>query len=290
MATCRSRTGRRNLTQIDPTLRRANGLGEKDISERKGAAQRRAETLRIVTQHHQCWIAGDLEGVLALYHPNIRYFDFFNNIEITADELRDYVAFSLPVHNRVTITHNDRIRVDDDTAFIQYTYVIQRANGAVHTFRSSEAITVQQQKIIRIHEYASLVQPMESQPVDGRAKIGLDHQRLEVLLTDLADYFALQQPFLDRDLDLVQVAQATGYTRNQISYALNHGVGKSFYDYVNVTRIEHLLLNPLLMSGGNMIDAALAAGFNSTSTFYKFFRQHTGLTPKAYVRSLNLPD
>jgi len=30
----------------------------------------------------------------------------------------------------------------------------------------------------------------------------------------------------------------------------------------------------------------VAAGFNSTSVFYKYFRQVTGKTPKAYIKDL----
>ena len=35
-------------------------------------------------------------------------------------------------------------------------------------------------------------------------------------------------------------------------------------------------------------ELAFAAGFNSLSAFYSCFRQHTGLSPKAYVKQISL--
>ena len=244
------------------------------------------QTLRIVSQHAQYWRDGDLSGVLSLYHEDIEYFDFFNNTQVCKEELADYIGFSLPVKNQVTISHTDRIRVDGDTGFVQYTYRIQRANGKVTNYRSCEAITVLDGEIIRINEYSSLIQTSQASN-KKKDKIGLNDLRLKILLSDLQDYFTSSKPFLENSLDLSQVAKATGYSRNQISYALNQGLNSSFYDYTNLCRIEYLLTDYLASFINNISDAAISVGFNSTSTFYKFFKQHTGLTPKAYIKQLN---
>ncbi|MCR8922835.1 nuclear transport factor 2 family protein [Dasania sp. GY-MA-18] len=244
------------------------------------------QTLAIVSRHHQYWLQGDIAGIMSLYHPDIRYFDYLNNIEITRDELADYLSFTLLTPSQVTLQHTDRIRVDGDTAFIQYQYSIKRANNKAYHYRSSEALTVQDGKIIRINEYSSLMRSQEELSSTQKGKIGLDDSRLQILLQDLSDYFEKHQPYLDSRLNLAQVAQATGYTRNQISYALNNGLQKSFYEYVNLSRIEHLLLLLQQDSNRNISDVALQVGFNSSSTFYKFFKQFTGLTPKAYLKNI----
>ncbi|MCY1441958.1 Helix-turn-helix domain protein [compost metagenome] len=82
------------------------------------------------------------------------------------------------------------------------------------------------------------------------------------------------------------MASATGYTRNQISYLLNQVMGLSFYQYVNQTRLRHLLeqLRPPLPE--RIDEMAFAAGFNSLSAFYRCFRQHTGKSPREYMRQL----
>ena len=247
-------------------------------------SEKSQQTLNIVKQHHQCWLQGDIEGILALYHPEMRYFDYFNNVEITTKELRDYLAFILPDPKQVNLEHTDQIRVDGDTAFIQYIFTMNKGNNKTHTFRASEALTVKDGKIIRINEYSSLIREQEQPGQGQQGKIGLDDNRMQILLQDLNDYFQHKQPYLDSALNLAQVAEATGYTRNQISYALNNGLQKSFYEYVNLARIEHLLQQSLDAFKEDITDAALLVGFNSTSTFYKFFKQYTGLTPKAYLK------
>jgi len=247
------------------------------------------QTLRIITRHTQCWRDGDLKGVLSLYHEDIEYFDFFNNTQVRKEELADYIGFSLPVKNQVTISHTDRIRVDGDTGFVQYTYSIKRSKGNTTNYRSCEAITVCDGKISRINEYSSLVQ-VSQECSNTKDKIGLNDLRLQILLSDLQDYFSATKPFLENNLDLSQVAKATGYSRNQISYALNQGLNSSFYEYTNLCRIEYLITDYLASFINNISDAAISVGFNSTSTFYKFFKQHTGLTPKAYIKQLNAPS
>ena len=47
-------------------------------------------TREVVERYHQCWMALDVDGVMALYHPDIEYYDFFNNLRIPFDALRDY--------------------------------------------------------------------------------------------------------------------------------------------------------------------------------------------------------
>ena len=106
---------------------------------------------------------------------------------------------------------------------------------------------------------------------------------------DLEHYFQRQRPYLHPELDLQQVADASGYSRNQISYLLNQVLGQSFYRYVNQARLQHLMARLDDDSVEATIDdLAFGAGFNSLSAFYKCFRAHTGLTPKAYLKQISL--
>ncbi|HDV4130537.1 TPA: AraC family transcriptional regulator, partial [Pseudomonas aeruginosa] len=115
----------------------------------------------------------------------------------------------------------------------------------------------------------------------------LSAKQLSLLARDLEHYFQQAQPYLDPDLDLTQVANATGYTRNQISYLLNQVLGLSFYQYVNQTRLQHLLGQLSGELPGRVDELAFAAGFNSLSAFYRCFRQHTGQSPREYLKRLS---
>src|SRR5690606_10875259 len=157
-----------------------------------------------------------------------------------------------------------------------------------------EAITVRDGLIWRINEYATLVHEARPSGEGGSSRpatsrLGLSARQLSLLAQDLQDYFQRHKPFLDPELDLQQVAAATGYSRNQISHLLNQVLGQSFYRYVNQARLQHLLA--VLEAGSDprrVDDLAFAAGFNSLSAFYKCFRERMGMTPRAYIRQISL--
>jgi len=250
-------------------------------------------TAETVMRYHLCWKHRDLDGVIALYHPDVQYHDFFQNRVLGYRELRDYVRACLPHETGEDIVHSDRIRVDGCTAFIQYQVTVQGGEGLV-AFQSSEAITVKDGLIWRVNEYATLIHrdsngSAHSGPRPATSRLGLSPRQLSTMAQDLEHYFQRQRPYLDPELDLQRVARESGYSRNQISYLLNQVLGQSFYRYVNQARLHHLL-NGLEQAPANVKtdDLAFAAGFNSLSAFYKCFRQHTGLSPKAWVKQNSL--
>ncbi len=162
------------------------------------------------------------------------------------------------------------------------------------SFRASEAITVRDGLIWRVNEYASLVHEhhVGSSAAAKRpavSRLGLSPRQLSFMADDLQQYFQRQQPYLDPALDLQRVAKESGYSRNQISYLLNQVLGQSFYRYVNQARLQHLLAALDTATPPVCIDdLAFAAGFNSLSAFYSGFRQHTGQSPKAYLKQISL--
>ncbi|MGL4319011.1 MAG: helix-turn-helix domain-containing protein [Pseudomonas sp.] len=246
-----------------------------------------------IMRYHLSWKHRDLEAVLALYHPDIEYNDFFQQRCMHLAELREYVESSLPRRPDEALEHSDRIRIDGHTAFLQYRICLHGGDGLV-SFRTGEVITVRDGLIWRINEYATLLR--EERPVSegGTARpaisrLGLSARQLGLLAQDLQDYFLRHQPFLDPELNLQQVAAATGYSRNQISHLLNQVLGQSFYRYVNQARLQYLLDGLAADSDLKRVDElAFAAGFNSLSAFYNCFRRHTGLSPKAYLKQISL--
>lgn len=250
-------------------------------------------TAATVLRYHLCWKHRDLDGVMALYHPDVEYHDFFQNRVLNYQALRDYVRVCLPHEAGEDIVHSDRIRVDGCTAFIQYQVTVQGGDGLA-AFQSSEAITVKDGLIWRVNEYATLVR-QSTQGLSGASsrpatsRLGLSPRQLSTMAQDLEHYFQRQRPYLDPELDLQRVAKESGYSRNQISYLLNQVLGQSFYRYVNQARLQHLLAGLDDDSVASTMDElAFSAGFNSLSAFYKAFREHTGLSPKAYVKQVSL--
>ncbi|WP_248745908.1 nuclear transport factor 2 family protein [Pseudomonas sp. MWU12-2037] len=263
------------------------------MSDDNDGPQQTRATGETVLRYHLCWKHRDLDGVMALYHPQIQYHDFFQNRVLGLSELREYVGSSMPRESDEALEHSDRIRLDGNTAFIQYQMTLRGGEGLV-SFHSSEAITVRDGLIWRVNEYASLVrEQVASASIGGiraaTSRLGLSPRQLSFMADDLQQYFQRQQAYLDPGLDLQRVAKECGYSRNQISYLLNQVLGQSFYRYVNQARLQHLLAALEKAAPPVRVDElAFTAGFNSLSAFYKCFREHTGLSPKAYAKEISL--
>ncbi|WP_293766105.1 nuclear transport factor 2 family protein [uncultured Aquitalea sp.] len=246
-------------------------------------------THAVVLRYHHAWKNRDLDAILALYHPDIEYHDLLQNRVFRQDELRDYVRASLPQAESGRLEHLDRIRVDGDTAFIQYRLSLKEG-GAY--FRSSEAIRVRDNLVWRINEYATLQRPSGAKgaadPRGPLQKLGLSARQLSRMAEDLHAFFGQRRPFLDPDCSLPTVAAATGYSRNQLSYLFNQVLGRSFYQYLNEARVRHLLsrLEPA-PAAARVDELAFSVGFNSLSSFYRAFREVTGMTPAAWLRDFS---
>ncbi len=92
-------------------------------------------------------------------------------------------------------------------------------------------------------------------------------------------------PHRDPDISLPRLAALMDITPHQLSELLNLHLGSSFYDYLNDRRHADAL--QLLAQGSaelTVADIAYRAGFNNRNSFYKVFKQKTGLTPADYRR------
>lgn len=91
---------------------------------------------------------------------------------------------------------------------------------------------------------------------------------------------------LDPNLSLSKLAGHIGASSNHVSQTLNETMGMSFFDYVNRWRIE--TAQPEIVLGEkSVLNIALAAGFNTSSSFYKAFKNETGKTPRDFRNSSN---
>lgn len=93
--------------------------------------------------------------------------------------------------------------------------------------------------------------------------------------------------YTDAELTMEKLSHESRLSRHSISEALNQYAGKSFYAYVNDFRvmemIRHLDRCKLQDITPNMLVLAYEAGFKSKSSFNKYFKQVTGVTPSMYL-------
>lgn len=109
----------------------------------------------------------------------------------------------------------------------------------------------------------------------------LDEDGVTRALSQLNDIEARGDILFDPLVSLPKLARAVGVTPNQLSYVLNHHVGKSFFDFVNAARVAEARSVLVLEPERTILDIALSVGFNSKSTFNLAFKKITGETPSA---------
>ncbi|QTF10677.1 helix-turn-helix domain-containing protein [Brenneria izadpanahii] len=240
--------------------------------------------------YYQAWWRRDIDMLMSLFSPQVEYNDFFQGCRIAPAELRDYLLACLSKSADEALRYVDRLRIDGDTALLQYQTPLSDSDN--HTFLCCcEIVTVNDGRIVRINEYASLLSQHKT-PQGGAdrrmtiQRLGLSARQLSMMTSDIQQYFSQQRPYLNAELDMAQVASATGYTRNQISFFLNQVMGCTFYQYLNRLRLRHILAlwdsDPRPPT--RIEDASKAAGFHSLSTFYRCFREETGMSPKSYLQ------
>lgn len=97
-----------------------------------------------------------------------------------------------------------------------------------------------------------------------------------------------QQPYLDPELDLSQLARLLEMKPKQLSATINQTFQKNFYDYVNSFRIEAFKrrLEKADHQHLTLLGLAYECGFKSKSTFNQVFKKMVGTTPRDYAKNL----
>ncbi|MGM9736321.1 MAG: helix-turn-helix domain-containing protein [Candidatus Cryptobacteroides sp.] len=93
--------------------------------------------------------------------------------------------------------------------------------------------------------------------------------------------------YLNPKLSLKNVAIEIGSNTKYLSTYLNRSLGISFYDYINSFRVEEAcrIFENMSDTGRiNMTEVAEMSGFNSVSSFNRYFRTVMGITPKEYYK------
>lgn len=110
------------------------------------------------------------------------------------------------------------------------------------------------------------------------------------ILAKLELHMQSQKPYLNPTLNIDTLAEAVGIVAQDISSALNHHLGRHFFDFINGYRIAaacEMLASPDC-SEKTVLDISLKSGFNSKSSFNTAFKKHMQMTPSQY-RQQKLP-
>ncbi|WP_162796175.1 helix-turn-helix domain-containing protein [Pedobacter namyangjuensis] len=132
---------------------------------------------------------------------------------------------------------------------------------------------------------SKIEQPQETQ-------IGQDEHTLILNLNQVREYehklqsFLIgEQTFLNPNLSLATLSKELKIPKHHLTVLFNQHLGKSFYSYLATLRIDYAIVE-LQKTGNNFTIESLAyqSGFNSKTSFHKYFREYTGLTPIAFIQ------
>ncbi len=124
---------------------------------------------------------------------------------------------------------------------------------------------------------------------DKYKKSALSEQDSHAIFAEIENLMSSERVYRESDLSLPMLAERLGLPSHYVSQAINQGSGSNFFEFVNKRRIG--FVKKRLQAAGkagvtNVLETAFDAGFNSKSAFYTAFKSETGMTPRAYQKTL----
>ncbi|MFD2531818.1 tetratricopeptide repeat protein [Gracilimonas halophila] len=149
----------------------------------------------------------------------------------------------------------------------------------------------------QIHKKHSSVAQSEIAAADEPAEATVKHEQAVETVKQLSQIFKKiihlledEEIYRDKYLNIERLAQEVGTNKKYISDAISYGSNGNFYDLVNKYRINEarrLLAKPSYQDYS--LDVIYEkCGYKNASTFYKNFREITGLTPAQYKKQNSL--
>lgn len=121
-------------------------------------------------------------------------------------------------------------------------------------------------------------------------KSGLTESMAEQLHQDMNALMLERKLYTKSELSLNELAEELRAAPNHLSQIINEREGKNFYDYINSLRVEEF--KALVTSGEarkyTLFALAQQCGFNSKSSFNRFFKKSTGQSPSEFLQSLSV--
>ncbi|WP_394747886.1 helix-turn-helix domain-containing protein [Spongiimicrobium salis] len=118
------------------------------------------------------------------------------------------------------------------------------------------------------------------------AKSGLTLAKIEALAPQLTQYMQEKKPYLNENLTLTTLAQECAWSQAHLSQIINTYFKVNFYDFINQYRIEEaksMLLSPH-HDRLSFLGIAFDCGFKSKSSFNRYFKKYTGLSPTEFKK------
>jgi len=154
--------------------------------------------------------------------------------------------------------------------------------------KSDNPIKKQSSEIKPIQKTKPIIVATKEVPKEKYAKSGLKDDASEILFQELTLLMTDKTIYQNGELSVGELASMLKVHPNHLSQIINAREGKNFYEYVNSFRIEEfkrLIIIPKNQKV-TLLSLAYDCGFNSKSSFNRYFKKSTGQTPSQYAASL----
>lgn len=125
----------------------------------------------------------------------------------------------------------------------------------------------------------------------GKAKkTVLPEVKVNSLLDNLLSYMENEKPYLSAKLNISDISMKLDCTEIELSQLLNNHLNVNFSNFINTYRVNEIKhrLNQDNLSKYTLKALSEQCGFSSKTTFYRVFKNVTGMTPLEYCKRENL--
>ncbi|WP_422860040.1 helix-turn-helix domain-containing protein [Flagellimonas sp. S174] len=117
-----------------------------------------------------------------------------------------------------------------------------------------------------------------------------NHQKKEIseeAINKIKRLMEVEKPYLNPELNLIDLAKLANMSRSQLSETINAGFNKNFNDFVNMYRIDAFkkMIAAEKHEQLSLLGIAFECGFNSKATFNRVFKKLTHTSPTEFLRA-----
>ncbi|MEY8760693.1 helix-turn-helix domain-containing protein [Chryseobacterium tongliaoense] len=192
----------------------------------------------------------------------------------------EYIIIIIFIINIIYLIYNLSYNSTSLNAFINIGFLLVIYSVAYYSLKQKEIYPVeekQREELISINE--------DSDTEEVKRKLISDEELLRIK-AELEKLMESEEPYLDSELNLIKLSELLSVSTHHLSYVINSGFQKNFFQFVNEYRIQHAkhLLKDNNSNKLSILGIAYESGFNSKTSFNTTFKKLTGKTPSEFKK------
>jgi AraC-like DNA-binding protein len=136
--------------------------------------------------------------------------------------------------------------------------------------------------VVAVWLYRKYLTPPLAPPLEGRGTLS-EGEVLEdtILMNRICELMEKEQPFLNSNLKITDVAAMLHTNRTYVSNCINNQRNCSFMQFINTYRVAYAQ-KLMKETDKKMPEIWLASGFANETSFFRTFKTVTGMTPNEW--------